>query len=200
MTEEKIEEVIMDLKKLSRIYWKVGLIIIIGLVCAGIAALVVFFWQLILTLNLTVPNLLGDWSLRMVIEYALRILFWESLIVVLPTLGIGSIFLLIWWQRLPEEDQKDFLSLDPEIWKRWIQRGIAGVLAAGVVVCIGLIFIGNVVITRHFDIAIGSWTIEYVLTISILTGMLSSVLFGLPALVIFLIYWYVQIYRSRDTV
>ena len=200
MTEDRIEDVITDIKKLSRIYWKIGLLIILGLFIGIIAGTLVFLWQIFSALSLSYPDAIGDWTLILLINFGASTAFWELIIVGIPGLAIGLGLFYYWWTRLEEEDKRDFFSSDPRSRQRWMERIIAGISLGVGVIIIGLTFLFNVTITGHLTAPIGSWTIQYVLQTFIITGIISLAIVGVPALVIAFIYWYSQIYRSKDLV
>ncbi|MHA1144968.1 MAG: hypothetical protein ACTSRW_09555 [Candidatus Helarchaeota archaeon] len=200
MAEEKIEGVINDIKKLSRIYWKIGLLYIIGGFGAGFAALLVFFWLLTLPITAGYPLTLGDWTVLTIIDFSLKVSFWEAVIVGIPTISIGLGIFLYWWSRLSEDDKKDFLSMDDNSRRRRVLRIFILIIAVASLGCILLIYLGYIILTNHLLVPIGSWTVAYVINSLIVSGALCATIVGIPALVISVIYWYTKIYRSREYV
>ncbi|MBY9005589.1 MAG: hypothetical protein KGD63_02420 [Candidatus Lokiarchaeota archaeon] len=145
MSENELSD-LNFLKFMVKKYWKILLLIVIGLVVAVIAAIFTLFG---IFQNLEIGGYgawsIGDFSVGDVILGCLWVLLLELLIVVLPTIAYLGLIFGIWWYKLLSQEDKDEFKRREKSSKNKFKKYSAGSGAFGFFVSI--IFL----IILHFD-------------------------------------------------
>ena len=106
-------------------------------------------------------------------------IFWELLFIGVPAI-IGAVAGWQWWKRLPDEEKKEYHLFG----KRSRTTGGGG----GVSALLMIAFAIKVYIDGNWNVAIATWTLDYVVDSMISILIWSLIIFGIPAGVIGLIW------------
>jgi hypothetical protein len=157
----------------------VAILFVVGAVAAVIGAVLVFLWFTDRAQNTgLVPSVMGEWSLRNLIDFLLNLAFWELLLIGIPV-AVGAIAGYMWWKRLPLDERQRY-----RFGRR--SRSQAGGNAFSILVF--LAFCLKIFLDGNWDVPISTWTLDYVVD-SLLTVVLwLVVIFAIPA-GIGLIWW-----------
>ena len=181
MTEETETDVCCEngWKKFIKNHWNMVIFWIIIGVIAAIGAVFIYLWFVgdAQSSNM-VPTALGDWSLGHIIVFMLHLLFWELLIIGIPV-AVAAIAGWMWWKKIPEEERNEY-----QFFKRSkTENGGEGIsFLFFVAFCIKVYLDGN------WDLPISSWTLDYVVDSSISILVWGAIVFGIPAIIIGLIW------------
>ena len=153
---------------------------IIAVIGAAIGTVYVYQWFVAEAQSTSmVPAILGQWSFSHMITFVLHLAFWELVIVGIPV-AILAILGWLWWKQIPiqERNQYTFFSKGTKS-----EKGGSGFsFLFFVAFCLKVFTDGN------WDIAISTWTLDYVVD-SILTLLFwGAIIVGIPALIIGLLY------------
>jgi hypothetical protein len=179
MTQEIEIEKTSDGKKFMRKHWNMIAVFIAAGILAVIGAVYVFLWFVgnAQTTGL-VPSTLGLWAMGNTVSFILHAIFWELLLIGIPV-AIGAILGWQWWKRLPEAEKKEY----------HLGKGSRSSRAGGAVS--PLLFIAfaiKVYVDGNWNVAISSWTLDYVVgsMITILVWIVAII--AIPA-IIGIIWW-----------
>ncbi|MBI0583973.1 MAG: hypothetical protein ISF22_07075 [Methanomassiliicoccus sp.] len=133
-----------------------------------------------------VPTTLGLWSIGNMVAFLLNLLFWELLLIGIPLI-IVAIVVWLWWRRLPLEERNEYTFRG----KR--SRSSSGGNAFSFLIFIG--FLIKVYLDGNWDVAIATWSFDY-LVYSVITVMVwIAIIFGIP-LAIGIVWWLCHDMRS----
>jgi hypothetical protein len=181
MTVETGMENGSEWKKFLRKHWKIFALFVVVGILAFIGAVYVFLW-FVGQAQATglVPSSLGLWTMGNIVTFILYSIFWE-LIFIGPPAIIGAVVGWQWWKRLPDEEKKDYRFFGKR--SRRARRG------GGVSLLLFIAFAIKVYIDGNWNVAIATWTLNYIVysMISILIWM--AVIFGIPIATIGIIWW-----------
>ena len=167
-------------KTFLRKHWKMVVLFVVGAVLASVGAILVFLWRVADTqLTGMVPTTLGLWTMGHIVTFILHLILWELLLIGVPAI-IGAVAGWQWWKRLPDEEKKEYHFFGNR------SRTTGG--GGGVSVLFFIAFCIKVFIDGNWNVAIASWTLDYVVgsMISILIWVV--VIFGIP-IAIGVIWW-----------
>jgi len=167
-------------KMFLRNHWKIFLLLIVGAVLAFIGAVLVYLWFVGQAQSTgMVPTTLGLWSVGHLVTFLLNLLFWEILLIGIPVI-IALVAGWLWWRRLPLEEREKYRFL-----KNRSRRSDGGNAISFLVF---IAFLLKVYIDGNWNVAIGSWTFDY-LVYSMLSALIwVLIIFAIPA-AIGLIWW-----------
>ena len=111
--------------------------------------------------------------------FVLYLIFWELLFIGIPAI-IGAVVGWQWWKRLPEEEKKEYHFFG----KR--SRTTSG--GSGVSFLFFVAFCIKVFIDGNWNVAIASWTLDYVVSSMITILVWTAIIFGIP-IAIGVIWW-----------
>jgi hypothetical protein len=180
MAEEAGEENGSDWKKFLRNHWNIVALFAVAGILAFIGAIYVYLW-FVGEAQATglVPSTLGLWTMGHLVTFILHLIFWELLFIGVPAI-IGAIAGWLWWRKLPNEEKKEYHFFGKR--SRTTRGG------GGVSVLLMIAFAIKVFIDGNWNVAIGTWTLDYVVY-SMLTILIWIVaIFGVPA-AIGIIWW-----------
>jgi hypothetical protein len=163
-------------------YWKKFLrkhaimvaLFIIAVVLAAVGAVLVFLWFVGNAQSTRlVPAILGLWSMRHLVTFILYVIFWELILIGIPVAIAGALGWL-WWRRLPSDEKREyhFMGKGP---RRASGGGGAVSLLLFIAFCIKVYIDGN------WNVAIGSWTLDYVVYSILWILIWIIIIFGIPA-------------------
>jgi hypothetical protein len=180
MTEDIVVESGSGWQRFIRKHWKIaaafafaGLILIIGTVY-------VFLWFTsdAQTTSL-VPSTLGLWSMASVVSFILHLIFWELIFIGIPAV-IGAVVGWQWWKRLTEAEKSEHHLSG----KSSRSRSASGAVSPLLFIAFAL----KVYVDGNWNVAISTYTLDYVVGSMITILIWIAVIFGIPA-VIGTIWW-----------
>ena len=167
-------------KKFLGKHWNIVAIFVAAGVLAFAGAVYVYLW-FVGDAQATglVPATMGLWSMGHLVSFILHAVFWEVLFIGVPAI-IGAVAGWQWWRRLPDEEKKEYHFFGK---RSRTTRGGGGVSAFFFVA-----FAIKVYVDGNWNVAIATWTLNYVVysMLTILAWVL--VIAGIPA-TIALIWW-----------
>jgi len=180
MTEEAGVEKSSDWKKFMKKYWNMVAIFVVAGILAFAGAVYVFLWFVGEAQSTSlVPTTLGLWTMGHLVTFILHLIFWELLFIGIPAI-IGAVIGWQWWKRLPEEEKKEYHFFG----KR--SRTTSG--GSGVSFLFFIAFCIKVFIDGNWNVAIASWTLDYVVSSMITILVWTAIIFGIP-IAIGVIWW-----------
>ena len=184
MAEDKSENNEKIWKKFLRMHWKLGVLFVIGTILAVIGSIFVYLWFVIdAQLSGLIPETLNLWTMGYFITFLLHLIFWEILFIGIPVIIAIVAIIFLWWKRLPEEEKKEYRH-GHLFGKR--SRSTEG--GEGISFLIFIAFCIKVYIDGNWDVPILSWTLDYIVDSMITILVWSATIFGIPAIVIALIW------------
>jgi hypothetical protein len=119
-----------------------------------------------------VPRTLGLWTMGSLVTFLLRLIFWEFLLVGIPTI-LAAVAAWQWWKRLPDEEKKEYHFFD----RRSRATGRGGSISLLVLVAFSI----KVFADGNWNVAFATWTFDY-LVYSWLSALIwVLVIIGIPA-------------------
>ena len=166
-------------KTFLRKHWEMVVLFVVAAVLASVGAILVFLWFVGDAQSTgMVPTTLGLWTMGHSVTFMLHLIFWELLLIGVPAI-IGAVAGWQWWKRLPDEEKKEYHFFGSS------SRTTGG--GGGVSILFFIAFCLKVFIDGNWDVAIASWTFDYVDSmISILIWV--AIIFAIPA-AIGIIWW-----------
>ena len=180
MSGELGVENVSDWRKFLRKHGNAVAIFFVAVILAVIGAIYVFLWFVGDAQSIgLVPSTLGLWTSGHVVMFILHLIFWELVFIGIPAI-IVAIAGWQWWRKLPVEEKKEYHFFD----KR--SRTTSG--GSGVTVLFLIAFFVKVYIDGNWNIAIATWTLDYVVGSMITILIWATVIFGIP-LAIGFVWW-----------
>jgi hypothetical protein len=180
MTQE-IEVEKADGKKFMRKHWQAVAVFIVAGVLAVAGTVYVFWW---FAGNATstglVPSTFAPWTMGNIVTFILHLVFWELVFIGIPAI-VGAIAGWQWWRRLPEEEKREY-----HFGKRTKSRGAQGAISP----LIFIVFAIKVYIDGNWNVAISTWTLDYVVGSMITILIWGAVIFGIPAAIG--VFWWIN--------
>jgi hypothetical protein len=170
-------------KKFLRKHWSVVAIFAVAAILAFVGAVYVFLWFVgnVQSTGL-VPAALGLWTMGNVVTFILHLIFWELLLIGIPAI-IGAAAGWQWWRRLPGEEKKEYHFFGRR------SRTTSG--GSGVSLLFFVAFCIKVYIDGNWNVAIASWTLDYVVGSVISILVWTVIIFGIP-IALGLIVWIIM--------
>jgi hypothetical protein len=157
-------------KKFMRKHWKVVAIFVVAIILAAAGAVYVFWWFTGYAQNGLVPSTLGLWSMANLVFFILHLIFWELVLIGIPS-AIGAVIGWQWWKRLPEEEKQHHL----------FGRGSRSRNASGAVSTLLFIaFAIKVYVEGNWNAAISTYTLNYVVGSMITILAWLAIIIGIP--------------------
>ena len=186
--EENETEECCTWRQFLKKHWNMLVFWILAAIIAAIGAILVYLWFVgeAQSTNM-VPTILGQWAMSHMITFILHLLFWELLIIGIP-IGIAALAGYLWWKRIPDEERKKYHFFDSRARTESGGGGISFLFF--VAFCIKVYLDGN------WDVAIASWTLNYVVDSMITILFWAAIIFGIPAIIIALL-WLVNEIKKK---
>jgi len=167
-------------RKFLKLHWNMLIFWIIAAIVAAIGAIQVFLWFVSDAQSTAlVPMTLAQWSMNNLVLFILYLIFWELVIVGIPV-GVTALLGWLWWKKIPEKERKQYTFFDGG---SKTERGGSGIsFLLFVAFCLKVYTDGN------WHDAISSWTLNYVVDSMVTILFWGAILFGIPALIIGLIW------------
>ncbi len=162
-----------DWKSFLRKHRNTVAIFVVAGILVFVGAIYVFLW-FVGQAQFTglVPESLGFWSMENILLFILHAIFWEIVLIGIPS-AIGAVVGWQWWKRLPDEEKKQYHFSS----KRSRTSRAGGAISPLLFIAFAL----KVYFDGNWNTAISNYTVDYVVgsMITILVWIL--VIFGIPA-------------------
>lgn len=167
-------------KEFFKKHWSMLVYWILAAIFAVIGGILVYLWFVgdAQSTNM-VPVTLGQWTMGHMVTFILHLLFWEILIIGIPV-AIAAIVGWLWWKKIPEEERKEYHFFG--------KRSRAQNGGGGISFLFFIAFCIKVYIDGNWNLAIASWTLNYVVDSMITILAYSAIIFGIPAIIIGLVW------------
>jgi len=180
MSETESENGHRGWKGFLRKHWKMAALFVAGAVLAFVGSIIVFLWFVgDAQSTAMVPRTLGLWTMGNMVTFTLHLILWELILIGIPV-GIAAVAGWQWWKRLPDEEKEEYRFFGKS------SRTTSG--GSGVSVLFFIAFCIKVFIDGNWDVAVATWTLEYVVSSMITILIWTAIIFGIPA-VIGVIWW-----------
>ena len=180
MTKEIEAEKVSDGKKFMRKHWNIVAVFVAAGILAFIAAVYVFLWFVGDAQSTgLVPSTLNLWTMGNFVSFILHGIFWMLVLIGIPV-AISAIVGWQWWRRLPAEEKKEY---------HFFGKGSRSNRAGGAIS--PLLFIAfaiKVYVDGNWNVAISSWTLDYVVG-SMVTILIWIVAIAAIPAIIGVIWW-----------
>jgi hypothetical protein len=166
-------------KWFMRKHWGVVGIFVVACALAFAFSVYVFLW-FVSNAESTglVPTSLGLWTMANLVSFILNLILWELVLVGIPV-AVGALVAWLWWRRLPLDERKDL-----HFGRGSRTTGGSG----GVSLFFFIAFCIKVYLDGKWNVAIGTWTLDYVVNSMVLILEWVVVVFGIP-IAIGLVWW-----------
>jgi hypothetical protein len=180
MTQEIEVEKASDGKKFKRKHWNIVAVFVAAGILAFIGAVYVFLWFVGNAQSTgLVPATLNMWTMGNMVSFILYAIFWELVLIGIPV-AIGAILGWQWWKRLPDEEKKEHNLFG----KRSRSSKAGGVISPLLFIAFAI----KVYVDGNWNVAISTWTLDYVVGSMITILVWIVAIFAIPA-TIGVIWW-----------
>jgi hypothetical protein len=174
MTETESENGYEGWKKFLRKHLNMVALFVVAVILASFGAIYVFMWFVRDSQSIgLVPRTLGLWTMRHLVTFILYAIFWELLLIGIPV-ALAAVAGWLWWRRLPSDEKKDYHFFGTRS-RATSGGGGAASLLFFVAFCIKVLIDGN------WNVAIATWTLDYVVYSMLWILIWILVIFGIPA-------------------
>jgi hypothetical protein len=169
-----------DWKRFLRKHWGMVAVFVVAAILAFAGAVYVFLWYVGNAQSTgLVPRALSLWTMSNLVNFILKGIFWELLLIGIPVV-VAGVAGWLWWRRLPAEEQRGYRFFGRRTGRT---RGGGGVsLFFFIAFCIKVYLDGN------WNIPISTWTLDYVVGSMVLILEWSLIVLGIPA-AIAVVWW-----------
>ncbi len=175
-------------KDFLRRHWDALGVFVIAAIFAVIGGIYVYLWFVgQAQATALVPSVLELWSMGNLVTFIVYLVLWEALLVGIPV-AIAAAAGWTWWKRIPEEERKRYHFFE--------HRSRASSGGGGFSLLFFIAFCIKVFLDGRWNIAIGSWTLDYLVYSLLWTFIWLAIIFGIPA-VIGLLAWLVYEMRKK---
>lgn len=180
MTEQIGAEKGSDWTKFMRKHWQMVSVFAVAGILVFIGAVYVFLWFAGDSQSTgLVPSTLGLWTMGNVVSFVLHLIFYELLFIGVPAI-IGAVVGWQWWKRLPEQEKREY-NLSG---KRSRSSRAGGAISPLLFIAFAL----KVFIDGNWNVAISTFTLDYVVGSMITILIWVAIIFGIP-IAIGVIWW-----------
>src|SRR4030067_1780988 len=167
-------------KKFLRKHLKMVSLFGVGVILASVGAVYVFLWFVGDAQSTgMVPATLGLWTMGNLVTFILHAIFWELLLIGVPV-ALAAVAGWLWWRRLPSEEKKEY--------RFFAKRSRTTSGGAGISLLFFVAFCIKVFIDGNWNVAIATWTFDYVVYSFLWILIWGLVILGIPA-AIGVIWW-----------
>ena len=166
-------------KKFVKNHWNMLAFWIVAGVVAVIGAILVYLW-FVGEAQATgmVPEVLAQWSMSHIVTFILHLAMWEVIIIGIPVVVV-AILGYLWWKRIPDEEREEYKFFGKGTKTEQGGSGISFLFF--VAFCLKIYIDGN------WEVAISSFTLDYVVNSMVSIMVWCAIVFGIPAIIIGLI-------------
>jgi hypothetical protein len=180
MSETKSENGSEAWKKFLRKHLSIVLIFVVAAILAFVGAAYVFLWFVGNAQSTSlVPAVLVLWTMGNIVTFILYLIFWELLFIGIPV-ALVAVAGWLWWKRLPDKEKREYRLTG--------RRSRARRGGIGIFPLLFIAFCIKVFIDGNWNVAIATWTLNYVVYSIITILVWTAIIFGIPA-AIALIWW-----------
>ncbi len=167
-------------KRFMRKHWSIVAVFAVAIILAFAGAVYVFLWFVGNAQSTgLVPRTLGLWTMANLVDFILNAIFWELLLIGIPVI-VAAVAGWQWWKRLPDEERREY-----NLFGKRSRRTSGG---GGVSLFFFIAFCIKVYLDGNWNIAISTWTLDYVVGSMILILEWVLIIFGIP-ITIGVIWW-----------
>lgn len=178
-----------DWMKFIRRHWIIVAVFVVAIVLAVIDAVYVFWWFTgEAQATGIVPSALGLWSMGNVVLFVLHLIFWELVFIGIPAI-IGVVLAWRWWKSLPDTEKREYHLSGG----RSRSRDVGGAVSSLLFVAFAI----KVYVDGNWDVAVSTFSLNYVVGSVIIILEWVAVLFGIPA-AIGLIWWITHEVKKKN--
>jgi hypothetical protein len=161
-------------------HWGITAIFAVGAGLALVGSILVFLWFVGDAQSTDmVPTTLGLWTMGNMVAFILHLILWELILIGIPV-GIAAVAGWQWWKRLPSEEKREYHFFGKQ------SRTTGG--SSGVSILFFIAFCIKVFIDGNWNVAVATWTLNYVINSMITILIWAAIIFAIPA-VIGVIWW-----------
>lgn len=172
MGEKELENDTEGWKKFLRRHWNIVAVFVVAASLAVVGAVYVYLWFVgDAQASGMVPSSLGLWTMGNVVAFILHLIFWELVFIGIPA-AIGALIGWQWWKKLPDEEKKEYHFFGKS------SRTTSGGSGVSILFFIG--FCIKVFIDGNWEVAILTWSLDYVVNSMITILIWSLVIIGVP--------------------
>jgi hypothetical protein len=180
MSETESENGDEGWKAFMRKHWKIAALFVVCAVLALVGSILVFLWFVgDAQSTVMVPTTVGLWTMGNMVTFTLHLILWELILIGIPA-GIAAVAGWQWWKRLPDEEKKEYHFFGNR------SRTTGG--SSGISILFFIAFCIKVFIDGKWDIAVATWSLDYVISSMITILVWAAIIFGIPA-AIGVIWW-----------
>jgi hypothetical protein len=159
-------------KKFLKKHWTMFALFVVAAILAAAGAIYVFLWFVGDAQSTgMIPSTLGQWTMDNIVAFILHTIFWELVIIGIPVI-IVAVAGWLWWRRLPNDEKKEYHFFGKR--SRTTSEG------SGISLLFFIAFCIKVFIDDNWNVAIGTWTFDYVVDSMISILIWSVIIFGIP--------------------
>lgn len=178
MNEEIEMEKDTDWKRFIRKHWGIVAVFAVVAVLAVSGAVYVFWWFAGNAQAGLVSSTLNLWTMGNVVTFILHLIFWELVLIGIPV-AVVAVLAWQWWKRLPaEEKEYHFFG------RRSRSRNAEGAISPLLFIAFAI----KVYVDGNWNVAISTWTLDYVVSSMITILVWIVAIFAIPA-AIGVIWW-----------
>lgn len=178
MTESLMYDESMAWKRFLKRHWGAALVAGTALALALVGSILVLLWYAgEAQAGGLVPEGLGAWSMGNLVDFLLRLVFWEIIFIAVPV-AIAAIVAWAWWKRLPAEERAEYEGA--KMFGKGSKRSDAG---NGLSFLLFLVFILKVYLDGNWDLPFADWTFDYLVNSVVWAFVAVLIVFGIPALI-----------------
>jgi len=167
-------------KRFLRKHWDMLAVFAAAVALAAVGAVYVFLWYVGNAQSTgMIPRILRFWTMSNLVTFILYVIFWELLLIGVP-IAIAAVAGWLWWRRLPIEERREYRFFGG--------RGRTTGGGGGVSLFFFIAFCIKVYVDGNWNVAIGTWTFDYVVYSMLTILIWVVVILGIPA-AIALIWW-----------
>jgi hypothetical protein len=168
-------------KKFLRKHLSMVALFVVAVILASVAAIYVFLWFVGNAQSSgMVPTTLGQWTMRHLITFIIYAIFWEFLLIGIPVV-LAAVAGWLWWRTLPSDEKREY---------HFFGKGSRTTSGGGGAVSL-LLFIAfciKVYIDGNWNVAIGTWRLDYIVYSLLWILIWIVIIFGIP-IAIGVIWW-----------
>jgi hypothetical protein len=125
-----------------------------------------------------VPEILGSWSMKHLIDFLLNLLFWEIVLVGIPLIIIVGLIYLLWWKQLPNDELQEYRKR--HLFGKSSRSRDGGTLIS---LIINFGFVLKVYWDGNWSKPFADWNIDYLIHSYLTVLLWLLIIFGIPILI-----------------
>jgi hypothetical protein len=159
-------------------HWRMIIIWVLGGLSAVLGAVLVYLWFVgqAQTTGI-VPSILGLWTMGHLFAFILNLIFWELVLIGIPT-AVGAIVAYQYWKRLPAEEREEYRR--GGLFKTRSRRTDWG---NGFSFLITLGFLIKIYTDGNWNTPLSTWTFDYLVNSFIIVLIALVAIIGIPMLI-----------------